>query len=232
MKFIHPLDKGVHKYQEQFGKLIFDEVILKDCYGMRNFFKCNQMPINTILDIGANIGSFTLLSSMLYPSARRIAIEPSNINFSLLNENVISLNVETYQFALGDGKNRRLENDERFSGSDYLIPDVNGPIKSKTLSQIFQELKINPNGLIVKMDCEGGEMFLTDEDMKYLTDIDYFVCEIHAKEKAHLDNIVNLFEKYFKQHKISNNFMGRDMDNDLYSFKAEFTDKLPIGGNI
>lgn len=217
MKFLD----GIHKHQYCFGEVIFNEVILKDCYGIREYFKRSKTNIKTIVDIGANIGSFSLLVSMLYPEARRIAIEPSSSNFALLEENMIALNVECKKFALGDGSNKRLQHDERFSGSDYVYNDPNGPIISKTLSQIFEELKIETDGLIVKMDCEGGELSLTEQDMKYLSGVEYLICEVHEKKPEDLKHIENLFNSAFRNHKFDCKYLGQDLDNKLHIFKVE-----------
>ena len=63
----------LYNYSKQgnlIGQLI-DEVIHEDCYEMRDFFKSNDKQIDYIIDIGANIGIFTLLSSVLFPKSKK-----------------------------------------------------------------------------------------------------------------------------------------------------------------
>ena len=76
-----------HKYQEELGKQLYNEIILKDSYQLREIFKRCTRNIDTIVDIGSNIGYFSLLSSILYPHAEKILVEPNPENVKVLKQN-------------------------------------------------------------------------------------------------------------------------------------------------
>ena len=56
-----------------------------DMYGIK-LFPLNS--IKTILDLGANIGFYTVPFRYLQPNARIVAIEPDKENFAMLLKNV------------------------------------------------------------------------------------------------------------------------------------------------
>ena len=130
----------LYNYSKQgnlIGQLI-DEVIHEDCYEMRDFFKSNDKQIDYIIDIGANIGIFTLLSSVLFPKAKKILIEPNINNVELLMDNLYGFNnAVVYNVALGDGGKYKIQFDQRWSGSDKTINNVDGDINSLTIAEII-----------------------------------------------------------------------------------------------
>lgn len=181
MKWWHPKDTD-HRSQAEFGKVIFDEVIKKDCYGLRDFFKTESAgQVKTIIDIGANIGAFSLLAACLFPGARRIAVEPSLQNLELLKENLAGTGAECHQFALGDGKCVSMVRDSRWSGSDHCVSNPSGTIASRRFSDLMRELNVPKAGLLVKVDCEGGEFHLVDDDKagEWLSQCLWFGAEFH-----------------------------------------------------
>ena len=57
--------------------------------------------IDGILDLGANIGLFTVLYALRYPEVKIVSLEPENNNYALLMKNVEGLkNVTTIQSAV------------------------------------------------------------------------------------------------------------------------------------
>ena len=75
------------------------EVIFCNLYNIDSILS----PSDTILDIGASIGLFTIYVKELYPKSRIICFEPEKGNFSCLKSNVKDYkNVSIYNLAVGD----------------------------------------------------------------------------------------------------------------------------------
>ena len=63
-------------------------VITGDEYSLKPFLHSPmRLKVQTVVDIGANIGAFTLAARRTFPHARVIAIEPDPDNVSLLQRN-------------------------------------------------------------------------------------------------------------------------------------------------
>jgi FkbM family methyltransferase len=151
-----------------------------DCYDLRKF---DPYEIDYFLDIGANVGTVTLQAKVLNPKATVIGIEPAKDTFKILKENIRqweNTGIKLYNVALGDGDplffHRKggagcgmnkffnsLENKKWDDKRGYTI-------ESKTIKQIFEDYKIDTKkSYIIKIDCEGGERFLLQqqEDFNY-----------------------------------------------------------------
>jgi len=130
-------------------------------YGIR-LFPLNS--IKTILDLGSNIGFYSMAFKFFQPNARIISIEPDKNNFNLLVRNVSNLRIEAYNIALGPGgKVGKIRG--RFSTSHRFAPEapeINGNEKclSFLLNNIIEKYKINCNNLFIKVDVEGAEQFI------------------------------------------------------------------------
>src|SRR5208282_1225154 len=57
-----------------------------NCYELPEVLR--RAPYGTVIDIGANIGLFTLRSKQLWPEARVVALEPHPDNFQKLQEHI------------------------------------------------------------------------------------------------------------------------------------------------
>ena len=165
-----------------------------DCYDLRKF---KSMDINCFIDIGANIGSTTLMAKILNPISRIIVLEPSKKSFGDLENMLIywrGSGIEKYNVALGNGEKMYFyeERGERGGRSKFYSKEekVECPkdtylIESKTLEQIFIDYKIDVNeSYIIKIDCEGGERFLIqsefeEESLAYIRGSVQTMIEIH-----------------------------------------------------
>jgi hypothetical protein len=139
--------------------------------------------------------------------------------------NMRGLGVECHNLILGDG--RRVSCDPSAShGCREFSPDENG-IESITLHKLFKLLSIDSDYVIVKMDCEGGEMsLLGDEDStKVLQESIYFIGENHFRTGTDDEDRWNKWVKdwFTKTHDISSVSAGTYRGFDLRHFV--FTEK-------
>jgi FkbM family methyltransferase len=124
-----------------------------------------------VIDVGANIGYFTILASRLIGSDKRVfSFEPQarvvkqlrrNIEFNALG------NVEVFQFALSDTRgvatfNIPPDGDEAFgclqvNGRFTVVETVE--VETRRLDDVFHDLGEPKIGLI-KLDAEGAELLI------------------------------------------------------------------------
>jgi len=143
-----------------------------DCYDIRKF---GSNYVRGFLDIGANVGTTTIMAKILFPIAKIVAFEPCIETYKKLETYVgdwMTKQDKLYNFAMGDGTDlcflKRsssgmyrflLDNDIE---KKWWPKDFEYSIKSKTLAQIFDENKIEAP-YIIKIDTEGGERFLLQQ---------------------------------------------------------------------
>lgn len=113
-----------------------------------------------ILDIGANVGAFSIWAYSKWPEATIHCYEPNPANFVYLKDNTHRLlsnkNYHIYNLAVGDTKNNKLYLGQHNCGecSFYQIGEQsNNYITVDTISP--KEL---PSANILKIDTEGSEL--------------------------------------------------------------------------
>ncbi len=128
-------------------------------------FKSMAKEGDTIVDIGANIGYYTLLSSRIVGDKGKVyAFEPDPTNYSILTKNIALnkyTNIETVQKAVSD-KNEKLKlylNDSDVGAHTIYHSNISKKfveVDSVRLDDYFKGKEIPIN--IIKMDIEGAEM--------------------------------------------------------------------------
>ena len=146
----------------------------------------------TCLDIGGNIGYYTLLeSNIIGNTGKVIAIEPSPPNFQHLKKNLElqdAKNVDAYNFAAGDvdGNVNFLvykESNGSFTIPDGETTDLPGElikVSAKRIDTFLDELDVNHVDF-VRMDVEGYESHIIEgmkDTMKKSKPM--FQIEVHA----------------------------------------------------
>ena len=122
-------------------------------------------PGNTVVDVGANIGYYTVYFSRFVGAAGRvIAFEPDPFNFSLLQKNVAENgcnNAELHRFALSDqaGQSYLYLSDSNL-GMHRMYPSVCCTDRAEGVQTIrFDETIPVDEVQFVKIDIEGYEYF-------------------------------------------------------------------------
>lgn len=158
------------------------EIIYEDCYGLRHFY---PDFFKNVLDVGANVGYFSMMCRFLFPKARIISIEPQKEVFEALSKNAIYLDIEPHRSALGDGTPVYLI--PRHHGTWATRYDKDGDANSdrvdgKTLVQLVQEHSIDPAQAFLKIDCEGAERHLLNDKgaEEFLKNVAAGAMEVHS----------------------------------------------------
>jgi len=142
--------------------------------------------INTIIDLGANIGIETIKFSKFFPNSKIICVEPEINNFEILKKNTENYsNVFIENYAISNNEtNIFIENTSNpltknyYEGFRLTEKATNQKVRTVTMKSLIKKYdlkKIN----ILKSDIEGYEKYLFDdscEDWLHLVDIIIFEC--------------------------------------------------------
>ncbi len=171
-----------------------DVITIWECIGKRVYEKYFRVNLNDIvIDIGANVGAFSIYAANLAKKGKVYAFEPEEKNFKLLEENIGANNLSNIKiFKLGvAGRKKKTKlfiSKMPTSHSIYIPSKASGKSLTTqfiTLKQIFKENKINRCNFL-KIDCEGAEYdILFNCPKEVLKKIEKIAMEFHDFDKKH-----------------------------------------------
>jgi FkbM family methyltransferase len=172
----------------------WDKIIVRECQEHYAFKGLDYSKQNIIVDVGANIGAFSLWALAQNPQAEVIAIEVEEDNAALLKLNLAGLGTvypNRLGYSKGDFELRYLAD---CGGSTTVIPKGTASIydqqgkpvlqkpmtaKSITLETILKKHKWTHID-VLKLDCEGAEYdILPGMELETLVNIRHIVGEYH-----------------------------------------------------
>lgn len=192
-----------------------DEATIKEIFKKREYKKLNFTPNDVVLDLGMNIGMFSIYA--LNKGVKKIySFEPSKDNFQLAKENIKLNNIKDRRYVLsnkavvgnGDKKRCFYENLATNKGAHSLIETKgrnNIVVGCVNINDVVK--KINPT--IIKMDIEGAEYECLKE-LKIWNGVNQLILEFHHKTLKDIEThtkyneILHLLKSKF------NNVEGRE----------------------
>jgi FkbM family methyltransferase len=137
----------------------FVNVIIDDDYGLR------EMTIKpaTIIDVGANVGLFSVWAGLMFPDAVVHAYEPNARLYPFLNHNCAQVGATVFHEGVGshtgfasvvDHPESRLASTKPFSGGES--------VKITSVSDALN--RVNGAVDLLKLDCEGAEWDIFQEE--------------------------------------------------------------------
>lgn len=149
------------KIMHEFKESLFEEVYFK--YLPKNIY---NKPNPVLLDIGANVGYFTILALYKLNNPSIICFEPVSRNFSHLENNLQKIkneNVTLVNKAVSDTKGElvlKFDDSDDITTSASLFENPSGNheeiVSTTTLQDIFTDYKLLQVD-VLKLDCEGAE---------------------------------------------------------------------------
>lgn len=149
---------------------MFAEIFDSACYLPSSAFRIGAK--DTVLDIGANVGLYSIWVSCNAPSARIFAFEAASDNFLALAENIRNnrlQRISALHYAVTDGRSRHVTLYRGLHGGIHSIrpeyhnwdsssanPRPTEKVPTITLERIFHRFKIKTVDCM-KLDCEGAE---------------------------------------------------------------------------
>ena len=190
-------DKKIKTRARTIDKAIITEVVLEELY----FPKLLKLPDNAIvIDVGAHIGSFSVLIHNKMKNGQVYAIEPSKQNYELLLDQIgiNDLKIKSFKIALSDkkGKMKLYEGNHSARGSLFREEGKNFEIiETQTMKNFFEENKIEKCDLM-KMDIEGGEYSVLYSTPKEIFDkIDKIFLEVHEIDGQNKLDLIEFLNK-------------------------------------
>lgn len=182
----------------------FDEIFCREVY-CKALSGLTKTP--TVVDIGANVGYFSLYLLFKVPEARVLAFEPLPVNAKLLNQhkkaNDLSDELTIEQSAVYGTEDRiqiHFNNTLDFSVGASILnrEDTNEvmDIKAYSLPEIFSSFGFDHVDLM-KIDCEGAEYnILYNCPAETFAKIDRLAIETHAwVEEGRVEELMSFLEK-------------------------------------
>jgi len=139
------------------GDLI--DIILDDCYGLEQLQKKTSNPNLKILDVGANVGLFSLAARLNFPQAVIHAYEPNPNLDQYLKTDAETANFQYYLEALGAEDGRVKLNFKDVSFKTRSKVDPTGDVPMVSLSRAIERLGGRVD--LAKLDCEGRETMIS-----------------------------------------------------------------------
>ncbi len=181
-------------------------------------------PDEIFIDIGANVGVYTLQIAAKFPNNKIVSIEAHPDEFNALKRNVKEVNdlknvslVNMAVFSNNDGI-LLYEQDIWTAGNSAFVKSAKSiKIPSDTLDNIIQKLendkKIEKNKkMVIKMDIEGSEYYALREASKTLQKCKKIIIEVHITDTITRDEGMSQLKKIL----INNNFELRLRENGYH----------------
>lgn len=200
-----------------------------DTYDIRKY---KAWDIAQVLDIGANVGGFSMMSRILFPIAKIYAIEPCIETYNRLIATAGCWGVKCFNFALGNGEKLYFRGSgvsgfNKFYRSSEISIKERYSVDSYYLSKICEMLRININKpYIIKIDCEGGERFILEDKNAdiYIRNANQISLELH-KNVGPREKWLEYFKSFENTHDLLISTWYRDDTRRYYKFDS--IDKLP-----
>jgi len=175
------------------------DIWLEDDYGLGSISPVPQ----TILDVGANIGLFSLWAVHCCPFARIHAYEPNPRVLKHLSNNVEGFPIQVFPNALGSSRGRGSLFDSSDSRLAQMSPNSSGPVEIEPLCTALDRL--NGRVDLLKLDCEGGEWDILNS-ANALEKVHHIRMEYHLSEGHTLAELKEVTERLsFKMTRLKEN---------------------------
>ena len=159
---------------------VADEVLIERVYDLQHV----PFTPDVVMDLGANIGLFTLLAAKRWPGAGFICVEPHPTTFSFLCDNLLLNGVQAMklQCALDSEVSLKfLENDgavfqtlcARTTGTPVMTLQLDALLPTREDAR-----------LVLKMDIEGSERAVLESLRRRLPEHCFIFIELHHGEES------------------------------------------------
>jgi FkbM family methyltransferase len=190
-----------------------------ELFRLKNIFSENEysLPSNydidedsVIVDIGGNVGAFSLYAARWSQDAEIYSFEPNPQVFPLLEINTQNFkNIHSYFYGLGE-KNEMLtlyqnpNNTGASSTSTNYIGSTKVEIEIRSAIQVLNELNIKKID-VLKIDTEGAEVPILKSLEPMFSKIGVIMLEYHSlNDRELILNMLDDFEFYSKEKRLSN----------------------------
>lgn len=191
----HPAGQLLFRlFDTPLGQIVSEEVLTGKSYPLVTI----QGPINTIVDIGANVGAATVYFALNLPAARIFAFEPSPDCFTLLAANTAGLEqVKAYRYGLfSEDRTAELHLGKGDSVTSSVGNSIEAgresvPVQLRAAADVFREHGIDEID-ILKLDTEGCELPILESIAEWIPRIGVLYVEYHSEpDRLHIDRLLS-----------------------------------------
>lgn len=154
------------------------------CCFLRNTYGLGRVPdsVRTIIDVGANVGFFSLAAREFYPNAVIHAYEPNPRILPFLRANTSELEIQIHPEAVGDRDCHVLMVDNGPSDQARTrVSDSDQAIRQVTVETLVE--RIGGSVDLLKLDCEGAEWEILKPN-RHWTSVRNIRMEYHLYERG------------------------------------------------
>lgn len=192
---------------------------------IHNFFKAE-----TVIDIGANIGYWSLIRYLNLPEIKKFyCFEPSKVTYSFLNVNLSKINkIQIFNYALGNSNSYKKlsfpfwENNKSYRIHNLGLRSIYGntdlvseKIKVKKFDDTFSKKFFGSKSFYIKIDTEGYELEVLKGMENFIANTNKLTIELEFNDNVYKNisaDIVNEIIIYLNK----------------YNFKAYYFNKNKI----
>ena len=171
-------------------------------YRKYDYFGYRVAPGDIVVDIGANIGTFSVYAATICGASRVISFEPFPDNYSILCKNVEQnqlRNVTCANQAIAGNRSRRTMGlDSVDCGSHSLVMgsfERTVEVECCTLGDVFERFSLTKINYL-KMDCEGAEYEILENATSRLQQISRISMETHTTVDRKAGDLEKLLRGY------------------------------------
>jgi FkbM family methyltransferase len=168
------------KFLNEQDPAMYREVIEANQYHLTK----EKVKDRLVVDIGANIGAFSLYAAAL-GAKQVISVEPISASYNTFLRNIHRMqmkNITTHKRIIAEKGNEFLPvslNSNAGANSMYNVSDNYEVVETATFSQLMGQ--IAGHDILLKLDCEGGEYdVIMNADEKDMVRINEIMLEIHT----------------------------------------------------
>src|ERR1039458_5955086 len=175
----------------------FKTIFYDDCYGLRRI----EGAVDSILDVGSNLGFFSLAARSRFPAARIHSYEPNPHIQRYLLSNTGGLSIEVHPEAIGAAEGWIELNTEGGSLFSRAVASPTGKIRQTALASAIE--RIGGKVDLLKLDCEGGEWELLEHHDLW-KNINRLTMEYHlwANPKMEVHDMVRIIRSRSEERRV------------------------------
>lgn len=205
----------VHLRKQTTDHSIFKQIFIRNEYDLDVL---KSIEVNTILDLGANIGLASVFFKNFFNTNPKIyLVEPHEENVAMIRKNLKNYdNYEILPFAVWDKKTklRIVDNNQGHCGFE-VMEDEKGDIQSISIRDIMSQGNIEYFD-IIKMDIEGSEKnVLSNGIHKWLPKTKVLFVELHDRLVPGCSDVLKEVVKKYNFKHIQQGEFDIFINNDL-----------------